>query len=86
MAGPDDPITEVDEELLDEESSGEESSEDSIPDELVLFAVTGVMAIATAGVFLTADIPNGSAVMPVTIGLGTTALGVRARLRRPRTD
>jgi hypothetical protein len=78
MAGPDDPITEVDEELLDDESS-----DDSIPDEVVLFAVTVVMAIATAGVFLTADIPNGSAVMPVTIGIGTAALGVRARLRRP---
>ena len=78
MAGPDDPITELDEELLDEESA-----DDSIPDEVVLFAVTAVMAVATAGVFLTADIPNGSAVMPVTIGIGTAALGVRARLRRP---
>ncbi|MEZ3142866.1 hypothetical protein [Halobaculum sp. MBLA0143] len=81
MAGPDDPITEVDEELLDEEASDDSSSDDSIPDELLLFAITGVMAVATAGVFLTVDIPNGSAVMPVTIGLGTAALGVRARLR-----
>lgn len=77
MADTDDPITEVDEELL-EESADED---DTLPDEVVLFAVTGLMIVATAGVFLVESIPNGSAVMPITIGLGTLGLGIRARLR-----
>ncbi|ERH12077.1 MAG: hypothetical protein J07HB67_01090 [halophilic archaeon J07HB67] len=77
MAESDDPITEVDEELLDGESSGT----DGLPEEVWLFAVAGAMVVATAGVFLTPDVPNPSAVMPVTICLGTAALGVRARLQ-----
>lgn len=76
MAEPDDPITEVDEELLDEESS-----DDGLPDEVWLFAIAGAMAVATVGVFLAPNVPNGSAVMPITICLGTAGLGVRAWLQ-----
>ncbi|MEZ3115196.1 hypothetical protein RYH80_04585 [Halobaculum sp. MBLA0147] len=78
MVDTDEPITEVDEELLDESA---DDADDTLPDEVVLFAVTGLMAVATAGVFLVGSIPNGSAVMPITIGIGTLGLGVRARLR-----
>lgn len=77
MAESDDPITEVDEELLDGESSGD----DGLPDEAWLFAIAGAMVVATAGVFLAPNVPNGSAVMPITICLGTAGLGVRARLK-----
>jgi hypothetical protein len=77
MAEPDDPVTEVDEELLD----GESSDDDGLPDEVWLFAIAGAMAVATVGVFLAPNIPNGSAVMPITICLGTAGLGVRAWLQ-----
>lgn len=76
MAEPDDPITEVDEEVL------EESSEESqLPDEAILLSVTALTTIATAAVFLVDSIPNGSAVMPATIAIGTAFLAVRAYLR-----
>lgn len=76
MAEPDDPITEVEEEVL------EESSEESqLPDEVVLLSVTVLTTIATAAVFLVDSIPNGSAVMPGTIAIGTAVLAIRAYLR-----
>ncbi|MFB6177464.1 MAG: hypothetical protein ABEI99_10030 [Halobaculum sp.] len=76
MAESDDPITEVDEAVL------EESSDDSqLPDEVVLLSVTVLMTIATVAVFLVDSIPNGSAVMPGTIAVGTAGLAVRAYLR-----
>jgi hypothetical protein len=77
MAESDDPITEVDEELVDGESPGD----DGLPDEAWLFGISGAMVVATAGVFLASNVPNGSAVMPITIFLGTAGLGVRARFQ-----
>ncbi|MFB6244639.1 MAG: hypothetical protein ABEH80_11105 [Halobaculum sp.] len=78
MAETDDPITDVDERLAEE---SDDPTDDSLPDEAVLFAVTAFMALVTAGVFLADSIPNGSAVMPVTIAVGTALLGVRAYLQ-----
>jgi hypothetical protein len=77
MADPDDSTEVVTE--TGSETSG--NADDSLPDEVVLFAVSGVMLIATIGVFLVEAIPNGSAVMPGTICLGTALLGLRAYLR-----